>query len=164
MRRPNVKYSAIESSRPRVASASGDAALIVDKLAPFALFASSARALQDIAWGKSLRIAHLTDISAGNQSLAALRRRWHVFRRASDRAMSYRSRALETLRSSVVGRYWCPESQTHRKMGTQSFRSKGLGLRQRGCRDRQVISSESTGARSRSFTATSCLILPKHRL
>src|SRR5262245_26171563 len=33
-----------------------------------------------------------------------------------------------------------PKGQTHRKVGAQSFRSKGYGLRQRGCRDRGAIS------------------------
>ena len=51
-------------------------------------------------------------------------------------------RFVETLRCAPFGAILRPylQGQTHRKVGAQSFRSKGFGLGQRGCRGRSAIS------------------------
>jgi hypothetical protein len=52
------------------------------------------------------------------------------------------------------------QGQTHRKVGAQSFRSKGCGLGQRGCRGRSAISLYSE-SHSRSVSSHSLTSPPK---
>ena len=56
--------------------------------------------------------------------------------------LSRERRFAETLRCAPFGAILRPylQGQTHRKVGAQSFRSKGYGLGQRGCRGRSAIS------------------------